>query len=81
MSHYLILTAFYDINKDNHAMDATVSVNTDHISYISDKGEGGCKLKFVSGNSQGEMNVRQSFADVNAALNPVAVYTQKEQPK
>ena len=73
---YLILTGFYD-----DGQEFTASVNMGQVSYVTDLGDRGCKLKFTAGSSLGAIQVRQSFADVNAALNPVAVYTQKEQPK
>ena len=74
---YLILTGYQHADQT----DVTISVNMDNVFYISDRGDEGCKLKYVAGDSQGAVCVRESFKDINAALNPVAVYTQKEQPK
>ena len=76
---YLMLTGYYNDNDKEEEWE--ISVNMDTVSWVVDKGEKGSKLKFASGNSLGEIEVRQSFCDINAALNPVAVYTQKEQPK
>ena len=87
-STYRKLTSYYKTNDKwpagvggDTGCNVVVTVNMDNVTWITDQGTDGCKLKFVAGNKWSEISVRQSFININSVIDPVAIYVQKEQPK
>ena len=76
-SIFLIMTAYCLTQGSDHdeGCETRVSINTSNVTWISsNKGQGGCKLKFVAGSASREISVRQYLGDIAMRLKPEAVY-------